>query len=230
MTDHPSDSGYELVLDNGRLIVTFAVLVFFLGCSFVVGFMEGKRQGFQAGAQSAGESAAKPSPNESPAPETHSAGTDTGAKSAKGKPEERPLDWYKSVSGQGEKPAITPPPAVSTPVIKEALPTEPARREAAPITAVAKPSAQPVLKASAKAAPSAPAGFSVQVGAFRQRDQVDTKAQLLRSKGFDCRIEPPDSPEGLFLLKVGKFKSRADAIAMQLRLKNSGFSAFIKSN
>lgn len=215
MMDQPSDSGYELVLDNRRLIVAFVVLIFICGCFFVIGFMEGKRQGFQAGAQTANESVAKPSPDESQAPETHAASTDAGTKSVKAQPEEHPLDWYKNVSGRGEKPAIEPQPVVSRPAPKEAA---------------AKPSSAPVLKPPAKAAVSAPASYSVQVGAFRQREQVDAKAQLLRSKGFDCRVEPPESPEGLFLLKIGKFKSRADAVAMQLRLKKSGFNSFIKTN
>jgi cell division protein FtsN len=88
----------------------------------------------------------------------------------------------------------------------------------------------PVAKPPVKAAAKAPSNYSVQVGAFRQKQQVDNKADLLRSKGFDCRIEDPVSAEGLYLLKVGKFKSRAEAVAMQLRLKKSGFSSFIKTN
>ena len=62
----------------------------------------------------------------------------------------------------------------------------------------------------------------MQVGAFRQRQQAEVKAKLLRSKGFDCRIEVPQSSEALYLLKVGQFKSRAEAVAVQLRLKKNG--------
>jgi cell division septation protein DedD len=40
----------------------------------------------------------------------------------------------------------------------------------------------------------------------------------------------PNAPEELYLLKVGKFSSRADATATQLKLKKSGFNSFIKIN
>jgi cell division protein FtsN len=217
MMDRPSsDSGYELVLDNRRLIVAFAILVLIFGCFFVLGFMEGKRQGYQAGAQIAAETGANPAPaQETPVPQTSALDADAAMEPPKEPPDEQPLGWYKSVSGKGEKPEIAPPPPVPSPA-----PEETATRQ----------SVQPAVKPPAKTAASTPSSYSVQVGAFRQKKQVDAKAEALRSKGFDCRIEPPESDEGLYLLKVGRFKSRADAVAMQLRLKKSGFSSFIKTN
>jgi cell division protein FtsN len=215
MVDQPSDSGYELVLDNRRLIIAFAVLILFCGCFFVVGFIEGKRQGFQAGSQAASESMIKPGPDETQAPATQAAGTDAGAKPAGEKPDEHPLEWYKNVNGRGEKPEIETPSARSNPAAAKTT---------------AKPSASAVIQPRASAPATVPSSYSVQVGAFRQRAQIETKAQQLRSKGFDCRIESPESPDGLYLLKVGRFKSRAEAVAMQLRLKKSGFSSFIKTN
>ncbi len=213
MMDRSSDSGYELVLDNRRLIVAFAILVSLFGCFFVLGFVEGKRQGFQAGAQIAAETGANPaSAREASAPKTSAFSADSETENSKEPPDEPPLGWYKSVSGKGERPEIASPPSVANPVPEE--PRQPA---------------QPTLKPPAKTAAS-PSSYSVQVGAFRQKKQVDAKAEILRSKGFDCRIEPPESEEGLYLLKVGRFKSRAEAVAMQLRLKKSGFSSFIKTN
>ena len=79
MMDQHSDSGYELVLDNRRLIIAFAVLILFCGCFFVVGFMEGKRQGFQAGSQTAAESAVKPVADEVKEPERPAVVADTGS-------------------------------------------------------------------------------------------------------------------------------------------------------
>jgi cell division protein FtsN len=152
---------------------------------------------------------------EMPVPETFSPSTAAMKEAPKEKPEERPLEWYKSMSGKGETPEITVPPAVKPiPIAKEKA---------------ASPTVTPATKPPAKIA-AASSSYTVQVGAFRQKKQVDAKAEVLRSKGFDCRIEFPESEEGLYLLKVGRFKSRAEAVAMQLRLKKNGWSSFIKTN
>ena len=206
MVDNSSDSGYELVLDNRRLIVAFIVLILFCGCFFVIGFVEGKRQGYQAGSQSSAESAAKPVADEVKEPERPAVVADSGTPAVKEDTEKQRLNWYKNVSGQEQKNESTPPPAEPAPAPK-------------------KETAQP----AAISAPAAPAGYTVQVGAFRQRQQAEVKAKLLRSKGFDYRIEVPQSSEDLYLLKVGRFKSRAEAAAMQLRLKKNGFGSFIKT-
>ena len=229
MVDHPADSGYELVLDNRKLVIAFLVLVVTWMCFFVVGFMEGKRQGYQAGAQMAAETATKPGTEEPSTPaDVKSAGTDSEAKATKESSEEKPLNWYKDVSGRGEKPEIAAPKTGTSSTPKTATP-KPAV-ETASKAAASKPAVEPASKAPVSAPPSASATYSVQVGAFRQRQQAEVKAQLLQSKGFEGRIEPPDSPEGLYLLKVGRFKSRTEAVAVQLRLKKSGFTSFIKSN
>ncbi len=85
-------------------------------------------------------------------------------------------------------------------------------------------------KPKTKVPPPVPTSYTVQVGAFRQKREVEAKAQLLKSKGFNYRIESPQSSEQLYLLKVGKFSSRADAVAMQIRLRKNGFACFIKTN
>jgi cell division protein FtsN len=72
--------------------------------------------------------------------------------------------------------------------------------------------------------------YSVQIGAFSKKREAEAKATALRSKGYDCRVEPPHPPEQLYLLKVGIYKTRADAAAIQSRLKKSGINSFIKTN
>ncbi len=206
MVDNSSDSGYELVLDNRRLIVAFIVLILFCGCFFVIGFVEGKRQGYQAGSQSSAESAVKPVADEVIEPARPAVVADTGTPAAQENAEKQRLNWYKNVSGQ-EQNNESIPPAEPAPVPKKET-----------------------AKPAAVSAPAASVSYTVQVGAFRQRQQVEVKAQLLRSKGFDCRIEVPQSAEDLYLLKVGQFKSRAEAVEVQLRLKKNGISSFIKTN
>lgn len=214
MTDNSSDSGYELVLDNRRLIVAFIVLILFCGCFFVIGFVEGKRQGYQAGSLSAAEFAAKPVADAIKESERPAVVADSGTPAVKENAEKERLNWYKNVSGQEQKDEIAPPPTEPAPAPKKETPTP--KKE--------------TVKPAAVSSPATPAGYTVQVGAFRQRQQVEVKAKLLRSKGFDCRIEVPQSSEDLYLLKVGQFKSRAEAVAVQLRLKKNGIGSFIKTN
>jgi cell division protein FtsN len=227
MTDNSSDSGYELVLDNRRLIVFFVVLILICGCFFVVGFVEGKRQGYQSGSLAAAESAAKPDPEAAKELEHRAEGLNPESPLAKEDAEKQQLNWYKNVSGQEKKNEITPPPAepVAAPGKEKAKPAA----VPTPVPQAATSGKEPV-KPAVVSAPEAPASYTVQVGAFRQRQQVESKAKLLKSKGFDCRIEVPQSSEDLYLLKVGRFKSRAEAADMQLRLKKNGFGSFIKTN
>ena len=236
MKDHEAEAGHELVLDNRKLILIFVVLIAFCGCFFVVGFMEGKRQGFQDGVQTATEAAKKTTPGETQAQDAAPGSIGSGAVPGEEPAQDSQLAWYNSVNrndGESETSALSESPV-------------PEKKEAPPVKASAKGSsatgaAEPVKKASAEPAPkvlpqvkAAAAGdvtYSVQVGAFRVRREVETKAKELRAKGFSSRIEVPQSSDGLYLLKVGKFSSRADAAAMQLRLKKSGIAeSFVKIN
>jgi cell division protein FtsN len=227
MKDRTAEPGYELVLDNRKLIVTFAVLIAICGCFFVVGFIEGKRQGIQVGAQTAAESAAKAKPAGEQAQATRPDSADPATKPLNGGSSEQQLDWYKNVR-ENEPGGI--------------MPQTPQNTTAASVKNVVEPPVKPKSQANAahtaelpkpqaNVERSEPVTYSVQVGAFRQRKQGEIRAEALKSKGFDCRIEPPHNSDQLYLLKVGKFSSRAEAVAMQLRLKKGGFtSAFIKTN
>lgn len=206
MVDNSSDPGYELVLDNRRLIVAFIVLVLICGCFFVVGFVEGKRQGYQAGSQTAAESAAREIPDVPEEADSGEVPSESESTEAKKDTENPQLNWYKKVR-QAPASEIAAPSPEPTP----APPKETVERAEIP----------PPAKVS---------GYTVQVGAFRQRQQAEVKEKELRAKGFDCRIEVPESSEDLYLVKVGRFKSKAEATAMRLRLKKSGFNSFIKTN
>ncbi len=72
--------------------------------------------------------------------------------------------------------------------------------------------------------------YTVQVGAFRQLKEAESKAESVRAKGFECTIVPPGASSEYYLVKVGQFKLRADAKAMQLKLTKAGFSCYVKSN
>ncbi len=217
MTDQDTEAGFELVLDNKKLVIAFAVLIAFFCCFFVVGFIEGKRQGFREAAQATAE----PSKASSVTPQAQApkpADVDSGIKTSKEGSEEQPLDWYKNMSGREKELGIAQPTPAPTPAKKIPESAPPAERAAK-------------IKPQVNAARPGPVTYSVQVGAYSKLKEAENKAHTLRSKGYDYRIESPHPPEQLFLLKVGKFASRSEAVAMQLRLRKSGFtSAFIKTN
>jgi cell division protein FtsN len=202
MADRGVESWIELMLDYRKLIISFLVLMSILGGFFVLGFIEGKRQGYREGIQA--EAALIPNSNSEGAP-----------------PSETAINEPKSNS-PGKSAASTSPEEQPLDFYKNVNRPEEGAIETPPI--------KKTEESSTKTPIEPPTGYSVQVGAFRKKHEAEIKAQLLKSKGYDYRIEPPQPPEQLYLLKVGKFSSRADANAMQLRLKNSGFKCFIKPN
>jgi cell division protein FtsN len=205
MADRAVESGLEFVLDNKKLIIIILTLMLICGGSFVLGFIEGKRQGAHESNQSATAIVPSSLPENAPPPATPAVTeSQAGAESERAGSEEQHLDWYKSVNGQEQ----------------EAKLDSPKKTAESSVDAKKNP---PILHADSIT-------FSVQVGAYRQKHDIEIKAQELRTKGFDCRIEPPNPPEQLYFLKVGKFSSRSDAIAIQLRLKKNGFNSFIKTN
>jgi cell division protein FtsN len=66
------------------------------------------------------------------------------------------------------------------------------------------------------------------VAAYRNRRDAEARAESLKSKGYEFTIEPSNNQENLYQLKVGRFDSRAEAAAMEARLKRDGFSTLIK--
>ena len=174
MANNEAESGLELVLDNRKLIIAFALLVALCGCFFVVGFIEGKRQGFQEGNQVATETAPRPVPDAAqPASEKPSKDE---TKPAAQETASQPLDWYKNVNSKEARPAaIASKPASAEPaaVAKKQTPPEPASH---------------VEKHKDPASPEA-VTYSVQVGAFTQKHQMESRAKVLKEKGFDSRME-----------------------------------------
>jgi cell division protein FtsN len=214
MENRETESGLELVLDNRKLVIVFGLLIAICGCFFVVGFIEGKRQGVQEGSQTANESLPKKIPDAAPPQIDTLAIPKEEPKSPPQDAADQPLDWYKNINRRGDETTVSPSTGASDSTSKS-----PSQAAAAVPTEKPKPpmNAEPIT-------------YSVQVGAFQQKEEIELSAQKLREKGFDCRMEPPEEPGKLYLLKVGKFRTRAEASAMQLRLKKEGFSSFIKTN
>jgi len=227
MSNNSSESVSQLVLDNRKLIIGFALLILLCGGFFVIGFMEGKRQGLLP-------AGAKTTDNQMPRkesslqlPEAKPASTMPGASPSENKDVREKLDWYGSVSKPGESgvKGLEPDKTASPAPLPARKPEPSASTATGRASSRVEPKSKPPSAVQARATT-----YSVQVGAFRQRKEAETKAAVLQSKNYPCVIEPSGEPNGLFLLKVGRYESRADAVAMQNRLKKDGFTTFIKTN
>jgi len=209
MMNDESESGFELVFDNRKLIVAFAVLIAICACCYVLGFREGKHQGLQEGSQAAAEPQSKLTSERAQVQSDSDkpARLDSRPKSQKQDSADQHLDWYKNVNSREAEPAT--------------IPVEPSKRVPAPV---------PAKPAMEKPRPHPESvTYSLQVGAFSQKAALDAAAHSLQAKGFAYRIEPPQAGGQLYHLLVGKFHTRAEAAAIKLRLQKDGFSSFIKT-
>ena len=227
MDHHTGDTGAQFVLDNRKLIVGFALLIVLCGTFFAIGFMEGKRQGIQRAKEQV------PSPVNAPAAANQAmdAPDRAGSPDSKALPEKsvrEQLEWYKSVNKREEAAAAAPGETRKggEPAADKSAGSIAAKSAPPHATSAKKPNTAHQTRASSPPKTT----YTVQVGAFKLRREAETKAATLRDRGYEYAIEPSGSSEPLFLLKVGRFGSRAEAVAMQLKLKKDGFATFIKTN
>jgi cell division protein FtsN len=242
MVEREAESGRELVLDNRKLLGIFLVFFAICGVFFVLGFREGKRQGIRQGEQIAAETARKASSADAQAPASKSA-ADASAIPSKENAGEQQLNWMENVKRKEGEPEIVHQTTAGGTVeaVKDSALTTKAEKapikepKGEPAQAPSKKSITETIAASKPQKPAdvpqaSPIKYSVQVGAFHRKSEAESKAKALHAQKYDCRIEEPQSSEGLYLLKVGSYKSRAEAVAMQIRLKKSGMVSIIKTN
>jgi DedD protein len=99
-----------------------------------------------------------------------------------------------------------------------------------PTAAVAPPPASPAARASAPtAAPKAAAGrWIVQVGAYNDMERLRAARAKLQLLGYASYTQDVDSPTGKRTrVRVGPFKSRAEADAVAARVKAAGLQAAV---
>jgi cell division septation protein DedD len=139
----------------------------------------------------------------------------------------------------------TPAPAKATRATAKASPEAKASASAAEKTAPARTQAQtkpashaasqpPESAAAAQARgpqPSGPAGsFTIQVGAFKDKETAASVAARLQKRGFAAYVVTP-AGAGLFNVRVGTYSSRADAERIEVRLRDEEkFKPFIVKN
>ena len=78
-------------------------------------------------------------------------------------------------------------------------------------------------------APAGPSFITVQVGAYSDIRTVNSQVFRLGAKGYPYRIiEPGEQGNQAYLIWVESFDSRAGAEALEKRLKEDGFTTFVK--
>jgi cell division protein FtsN len=114
---------------------------------------------------------------------------------------------------------------VSTPEPRPAAPPAPPSTPApaAPSLppAASAPALPPATKAPVAAAPAAPNGWTVQVGAFKNRHQADETRQHLAAAGLDASVVSVSAQDGQprFRVRVGTYRTREEAVAAAQRLR-----------
>jgi cell division protein FtsN len=243
MIDRELESEHQLVVDNRKLLIIFSVLGIVCIFFYLIGYRTGKHQGYREGEQTASESVHHAIPIDTQATAPKPVVPDTNAAPPKTDAEGQSLTWYKNLNRKEGEPEISVPATVASPADESKNSKLSTKAAQAPVNEQKKETPQESLKKSmvepasvskpqkpAEVSQPSPITYSAQVGAFRMKSEVESKARILRAQGYDSWIEEPKTSEGFYLLKVGRFKTRAEVAAIRIRLNKSGFASFIKTN
>lgn len=230
--EHQTGKYYELNLDlDGRksMLVFFGFLAI-CGCFFVVGYImgHGTEQPLYANTSTA----------------ENFTGNDNSISEAYNRINETVKEPVRSPSTLVEPKFVQPeivnpsvaavstniPPSPSEPVVSGAVTSA----ASIPPVAVDKPEPRPEeTSPSVKQAISGKDVYSVQVAAFRTLRDTGITTKRLEDRGFEYRIELPQTADDYYRLRIGIFATRAEANEMADRLKENGFEtmiAIIKGN
>lgn len=113
------------------------------------------------------------------------------------------------VSAPEPRPAAPAPPSTPAPAAPSLPP------------AASAPALPPATKAPVAAAPAAPNGWTVQVGAFKNRHQAEETRQHLAAAGLDASVVSVSAQDGQprFRVRVGTYRTREEAVAAAQRLR-----------
>jgi cell division protein FtsN len=215
----------------GQWIVLGGAVVVILGLTFTLGMLVG-RQLARSNLVALG-----PSPSEAARRGTATPASRRGGIAAETMADRVPestdkLTFYQTLTeplGATGAPRSDPSKPVTVKV--SAPEPRPAAPPAPPSTpAPAAPSLPPAARAPARppaptapvaAAPAAPNGWTVQVGAFKNRHQADETRQHLAAAGLDASVVSVSAQDGQprFRVRVGTYRTREEAVAAAQRLR-----------
>ena len=223
------DYYYEIQLTNKQLVFYFLAGATGLILSFLAGVMVGR--GVDNSTNAADAQVTKPVheervvPEESPKPSAKPAEELTYAARLES---ERADDTLQKGARADASPAAAKATPAPRPSSTAAKPT-PAPSPSAKATAAPKPTPKPTAAASTK--PPATGTFTIQVGAFKDKETADGVVARLKKKGFAAFVVAPDGSDNLFNVRVGSYTARADAERVQTKLRDEEkFKPFIVKN
>lgn len=214
----------------GQWIVLGGAVVVILGLTFTLGMLVG-RQLARSNLVALG-----PSPSEAARRGTATPASRRGGIAAETMADRVPestekLTFYQTLTeplGATGAPRSDPSKPVTVKVsapeprpVAPAPPSTPAPAAPSLPPAASAPALPPATKAPVAAAPAAPNGWTVQVGAFKNRHQADETRQHLAAAGLDASVVSVSAQDGQprFRVRVGTYRTREEAVAAAQRLR-----------
>ena len=223
----------------GQWIVLGGAVVVILGLTFTLGMLVG-RQLARSNLVALG-----PSPSEAARRGTATPASRRGGIAAETMADRVPestekLTFYQTLTeplGATGAPRSDPSKPVTVKVsapeprpVAPAPPSTPAPAAPSLPPAASAPALPPATKAPVAAAPAAPNGWTVQVGAFKNRHQADETRQHLAAAGLDASVVSVSAQDGQprFRVRVGTYRTREEAVVVAERLRvQRSLTAFV---
>ena len=218
------DSFREIQLSGKQLVFLFMAVVVILVGVFLMGLQVGRGVLMARGAPGVENAAGATEAEPPPPPASASPGSSTSPATAKEKLSyaERlgaPEPPKETLKPETAPPAATPPtPKSDAPSPVPAAKTAPAPTKTAPPAKNAAAAATTVEPPATSAEPGGP-GFAIQVAAVREAGEADAMVKRLAAKGYSAYVFRPAKADGIYRVRVGKFKDRREADTVAARLQ-----------
>jgi len=225
------DSFREIQLSGKQLVFLFMAVIVILVGVFLMGLQVGRGVLMARGAPGAETTVGANEAEPPPPPASASPGSSTSPATAKEK-----LSYAERLGApepprETLKPETAPPPA--TPPTPKSDAASPAPAAAAPPptktapapTKTAPPAKNAAAPLATKAEPSTTSaepggsGFAIQVAAVREAGEADAMVKRLAAKGYSAYVFRPAKADGIYRVRVGKFKDRREADTVAARLQ-----------
>jgi cell division septation protein DedD len=226
------DSFREIQLSGKQLVFLFMAVIVILVGVFLMGLQVGRGVLMARGAPGAETTAGATEAEPPPPPASASPGSSTSPATAKEKlsyaerlgAPEPPKETLKPETAA--PPATPPTPKSDAPVPAPTTATPPATKSALPATKSAPPAKNAAVTpppktaepAASSAEPGGP-GFAIQVAAVREVGEADAMVKRLAAKGYSAYVFRPAKSDGIYRVRVGKFKDRREADTVAARLQ-----------